>query len=107
MKESILDLYQQKYSELYPDMNDKLRKRDRKLLKPFFPYMKHLLTGRAKLPKFKGTVWRGVKVDLRTKYPKDKEFYWWAFSSVRRTPCPHTSRKPKSNRILCILPVLN
>jgi hypothetical protein len=32
-----------------------------------------------------GTVWRGVKgIDLRTFYPKGKEFYWWAFSSTTK-----------------------
>jgi len=72
-------------SELYPTLNTLLRNRDRKQLKPFFPFLKLLLLARAKLPKFQGTVWRGVKgVDLTEKYPKGKEFYWWAFSSTTK-----------------------
>ena len=37
------------------------------------------------LHRYVGVVWRGVKgVDLRSKYTKDKEFYWWAFSSTTK-----------------------
>jgi len=44
-----------------------------------------MLLARAKRPKFTGVVWRGVKgVDLRSQYTKDKEFYWWAFSSTTK-----------------------
>ena len=72
-------------SELYTTLNRLLRQRDRELLKPFFPYLLLLLTARRKLPKYVGTVWRGVKsIDLRTFYPKGKEFYWWAFSSTTK-----------------------
>jgi hypothetical protein len=72
-------------SELYPTLNRLLRQRDRQLLKPFFPYLLLLLTAQRKLPKYVGTVWRGVKgIDLRASYPKGKEFYWWAFSSTTK-----------------------
>ena len=72
-------------SELYPTLNSLLRTRDHQQLKPFFPFLKLLMLARAKLPKFQGTVWRGVKgVDLTEKYPKGKEFYWWAFSSTTK-----------------------
>merc|ERR1711976_1012756 len=66
-------------------LNSRLRDRDRKKLKPFFPYLQLLLSARAKLPKFAGVVWRGVKdVDLRKHYPKGKVLYWWAFSSTTK-----------------------
>jgi len=72
-------------SELYPTLNSLLRDRDRKKLLSFFPYLLLLLTARDKLPPFVGTVWRGVKgVDLRDKYPKGTELYWWAFSSTTK-----------------------
>ena len=62
-----------------------LRERDRKALKPFFHYLLLLLLARDKLPKYVGTVWRGVKgVDLRDKFPEGKEIFWWAFSSATK-----------------------
>ena len=72
-------------SDLYPTLNGLLRTRDRSTLKPFFPYLQLMLTARNKLPKYTGSVWRGVKgVDLRAQYPKDKEVWWWAFSSTTK-----------------------
>jgi hypothetical protein len=72
-------------SDFYPTLNRLLRTRDRSALKPFFPYLQLMLTARSKLPKYTGSVWRGVKgVDLRAQYPKDKEVWWWAFSSTTK-----------------------
>jgi len=72
-------------SELYPKLNDLLRQRDRTRLKPFLPYLRLLMDARRKLPRHVGTVWRGVKgVDLRDKYLKGSEVYWWAFSSTTK-----------------------
>ena len=74
-------------SGLYDELNRLLRMRQREQLKPFFPYMRLLLTARQKIkmPAYAGVVWRGVKgVDLRDKYPPDKEVYWWAFSSTTK-----------------------
>jgi hypothetical protein len=72
-------------SDFYPKLNRLLRTRDRSALKPFFPYLQLMLTARSKLPKYNSPVWRGVKgVDLRAQYPKDKEVWWWAFSSTTK-----------------------
>ena len=72
-------------SDFYPTLNRLLRTRDRSALKPFFSYLRLMLTARSKLPKYTGSVWRGVKgVDLRASYPKGKELYWWAFSSTTK-----------------------
>jgi hypothetical protein len=72
-------------SGFYPKLNQLLRTRDRSALKPFFPYLQLMLTARSKLPKYNSPVWRGVKgVDLRAQYPKDKEVWWWAFSSTTK-----------------------
>jgi len=72
-------------SDFYPKLNRLLRTRDRSALKPFFPYLQLMLTARSKLPKYTGSVWRGVKgVDLRAQYPKNKEVWWWAFSSTTK-----------------------
>jgi len=80
-------------SDFYPTLNRLLRTRDRSALKPFFPYLQLMLTARSKLPKYNSPVWRGVKgVDLRAQYPKDKEVWWWAFSST--TKQLHTLTNP-------------
>ena len=72
-------------SDFYPTLNRLLRTRDRSALIPFFPYLQLMLTARSKLPKYNSPVWRGVKgVDLRAQYPKDKEVWWWAFSSTTK-----------------------
>ncbi len=72
-------------SDFYPTLNRLLRTRDRSALKPFFPYLRLMLTARSKLPKYNSPVWRGVKgVDLRAQYPKDKEVWWWAFTSTTK-----------------------
>ena len=72
-------------SDFYPMLNRLLRTRDRSALIPFFPYLQLMLTARSKLPKYTGSVWRGVKgIDLRAKYPKDKDVWWWAFSSTTK-----------------------
>ena len=72
-------------SDFYPTLNRQLHTRDRSTLKPFFPYLRLMLTARSKLPKYTGSVWRGVKdVDHRADYPKGKELYWWAFSSTTK-----------------------
>eukprot|EP00802_Teleaulax_amphioxeia_P024368 Tamp_25057.p1 GENE.Tamp_25057~~Tamp_25057.p1 ORF type:complete len:203 (-),score=34.05 Tamp_25057:351-959(-) len=71
-------------SELYATLNGLLSNRDRSRLKPYFSYMRLLLEARAKLPVFKGVVWRGVKKDLRSKFRAGDEIFWWAFSSTTK-----------------------
>ena len=51
-----------------------------------------LLDARGKLPAFKGVVWRGVRRDLRSKFAKGAEIFWWAFSSTTKEVS--TLRKP-------------
>merc|ERR1719401_1972267 len=72
-------------SALCPSVNSKLRNRNRRELLPFFPILKLLMNAYRKLPKYTGTVWRGVKgIDLRQKYPKGSTLCWWslAFATV-------------------------
>jgi hypothetical protein len=70
-----------------------LGKRDRASLKPYFPYLKLLLTALHKLPPCTDvTVNRGVKLDplpdgsapppLANKYNEGDEPIWWGFSSA-------------------------
>eukprot|EP00929_Paragymnodinium_shiwhaense_P117369 TRINITY_DN8787_c0_g1_i2.p1 TRINITY_DN8787_c0_g1~~TRINITY_DN8787_c0_g1_i2.p1 ORF type:complete len:879 (+),score=275.15 TRINITY_DN8787_c0_g1_i2:107-2743(+) len=80
-------------SDLYPQMNACLRSCDRQQLKRYFPFLKLMLLARAKLPTFSGTVWRGVKADLRSQYSKGLETYWWAFSSTTKQMSTLTNPK--------------
>ena len=72
-------------SKLYPKLNGYLRDRDRRNLLPYFPYLRLLLDARRKMPRYVGTVWRGVQgVDLTAKFPRGMDIYWWAFSSTTK-----------------------
>ncbi len=67
---------------LYYILNATLRTEERRRLIPWFPYLKLILTALYKLPSFEGTVWRSVKVDLRSQYRKGEIYTWWAFSTA-------------------------
>ena len=68
---------------LYCVLNQVLRSERRGHIKPFFPYLKLLMTGLAKLPAFSDSpnLWRGVKGDLRAQYSVGKKLVWWGLSS--------------------------
>ena len=70
---------------LYFKLNACLRAADRGILKPWFLYLKLILTGLARLPSIERTVYRGIKCDLSSEYPEDKQFFWWGFSSCTTT----------------------
>lgn len=79
-----IHLYTQEWSEapsLYRCLNRALRSDDRSKVKPWFPFLKLLITALRQLPKFKGPVWRGLKKDVSAKYPSGLTFRWWPFSS--------------------------
>lgn len=70
-----------KEESFYYALNNLLRAADRNKLKPWFLYLKLLITALSKLPATLRTVYRGVKEDLHSAYPKDSTFVWWGFSS--------------------------
>ena len=70
-------------SWFYKEVNRTLRLRERESLKPFFSYLKLFLTGLHRLEPVDDTVFRGVKLDLSSKYGVD--VVWWAFSSATAT----------------------
>jgi hypothetical protein len=70
---------------LYFALNARLRAADRKKLKPWFLYLKLILTGLARLPSIERTVYRGIKLDLSSKYKQGDQFFWWGFSSCTTT----------------------
>jgi hypothetical protein len=66
---------------LYFVLNATLRAEDRRKLKPWFSYLKLLLTALSQLPITRNFVYRGVNMDLSQQYPIGKTFVWWGFSS--------------------------
>ena len=77
-------------SPFYKVLNKLLRNVDRSVLKPFFPYLKLMLTGLRRLRKEEVTVFRGIPIDIDSL--DDAEHYvvgntvvWWPFSSSTET----------------------
>ncbi|CAM4815343.1 unnamed protein product [Rotaria magnacalcarata] len=64
---------------LYTKLNNTLRSERREPLKPWFRYLKLILTALYKLPSLRTTVWRGVLGNLTDQY--DENHIWWGFSS--------------------------
>ncbi|CAF4195383.1 unnamed protein product, partial [Adineta steineri] len=64
---------------LYTLLNRTLRSERREPLRPWFRYLKLILTALYKLPSLKSTVWRGVHGNLSDEY--DDDHIWWGFSS--------------------------
>jgi hypothetical protein len=67
---------------LYSMLNSTLKKSDGQALRPYFKYLKLLLTALVKLPCAPlQTIWRGVNKDLSKDFPPGTPVTWWAFSS--------------------------
>jgi hypothetical protein len=70
------------HQSLYSMLNHTLKKADRENLRPYFKYLKLLLTALAKLPCVPQlTIWRGVNMDFSAEFPSGTSVTWWAFSS--------------------------
>lgn len=74
-----------KQKSFYFILNNALRAENRQRLKPWFRYLKLVVTALAKLPSARRCVYRGVKADLHQAYPKGKICIWWGFSSCTTT----------------------
>ena len=78
-----IHLYTMQWEEpnvsLYTKLNNILRSERREPLKPWFRYLKLVLTALYKLPSLKSVVWRGVRGNLSDQY--DEDHIWWGFSS--------------------------
>ncbi|CAF1095310.1 unnamed protein product [Adineta steineri] len=70
---------------LYYVLNKTLRTENRQKLRPWYSYLKLVLTALQKLPAEKQTIWRGVTLDLSQQYEVGKCYVWWAFSSCTRS----------------------
>ena len=81
-------LYSMEWSQaadsLYAVLNKTLRDENRNRLKPWFLYLKLLLTALGRLPSSPQIVFRGVKDNLSKDYQKGCTVIWWRFSSCTR-----------------------
>ena len=79
------------YTMQWPDSNDNLstilnkilRSEKRDILRPWFSYLRLILTGLFKLPPKKGIFWRGIRGNVNDQYRREK--VWWGFSSCTET----------------------
>src|SRR5262249_44783219 len=68
-------------SALYRQLNASLRHADRSKARPYFAYLKLFLSALTKLEPLKGSLWRGVALDLQAQYPTGRVITWWGVSS--------------------------
>lgn len=66
---------------LYRVLNEVLRVKDRSVLIPWHSYLKLFDSALKKLPAYRGSVWRGINVDISTNYKEGEVLTWWHFSS--------------------------
>ena len=66
----------------YSRLNETLRAENRDALKPWFAFLKLLMTALNKLPSSKTTVWRAVTNDIGTLPADNKETIWWSVNST-------------------------
>ncbi|CAF3209051.1 unnamed protein product [Rotaria sp. Silwood2] len=66
---------------VYYALNSTLRDEDRKCLKPWFLYLRLLLSALALLPSLHTHVYRGVKGNLKSALKIGEKIIWWGFSS--------------------------
>jgi hypothetical protein len=71
------------HESLYVKLNQTLRDEVRENLKPWFLYLKLLLTALYKLPSRRGTIWRIIQGQVDEDYVKNK--IWWGFSLCTET----------------------
>ncbi|CAF3482579.1 unnamed protein product [Adineta steineri] len=75
--------WEPRHNSFYIILNNTLQAANRQLLKPWFLYLRLIMTSLAKLPAdfHRLTVYRGVKLDLSAQYIKGSTVTWWGFSS--------------------------
>ncbi|CAF1244259.1 unnamed protein product [Rotaria sordida] len=74
------------HRSLYSKLNRALKAANREELRPYFKYLKLLLTAVVKLPCVsRMTIWRGVTKDYSANFPPGELVTWWTFSSCTTT----------------------
>ncbi|CAF4624078.1 unnamed protein product [Rotaria sp. Silwood2] len=66
---------------VYHALNSTLRNEDRKTLKPWFLYLRLLLSALALLPTLPVHVFRGIRGNFQGAYKAGEKIIWWGFSS--------------------------
>ncbi|CAF4064313.1 unnamed protein product, partial [Rotaria magnacalcarata] len=67
----------------YSVLNTILRSEERKAIKPWFPYLKLLMTALHKLKSRRyESCWRGIRGDLSAQFPIGTTGVWWTLTSV-------------------------
>lgn len=59
-----------------------LRAENRKVLKPWLPYLKLLITALEKLPSLETNVWRGIYGDVYSDFVDSNEETWWSINPL-------------------------
>jgi hypothetical protein len=65
----------------YSILNQTLRIEDRRLVIPWFSFIKLFDTALKKLPTVKGCIWRGIVGDFSDSYKQNQIVTWWNYSS--------------------------
>jgi hypothetical protein len=73
--------WQPSENSFYSILNKTLCNGNRSLLKPWFLYLKLIITALSKIPSERRSLNRGVKKDFSARYSQGKIFVWWGFSS--------------------------
>ncbi|CAF0822122.1 unnamed protein product [Adineta steineri] len=68
-------------SSIYRILNETLHLEDRSKVFPWFGYLKLLHSAISKLPKFQGTIFRGINKDVTMTFEKDQRITWWGITS--------------------------
>src|ERR1700722_16502835 len=70
----------------FSHLNDTLRAEKRRLLKPWFAFLKLFMTALEKLPSLEITVWRGVVSNVSSDFVDNSEEIWWSVNSCSKNP---------------------
>ncbi|CAF0729015.1 unnamed protein product [Adineta steineri] len=70
----------------FSKLNKDLRAKNRNALKPWFSYLKLLITALEKLPSLEITIWRGVNDDVSSSFINNDEEIWWGINSCSKDP---------------------
>ncbi|CAF3439911.1 unnamed protein product, partial [Rotaria sp. Silwood2] len=76
--------WQPREKSVFYILNKALRSENRQQLKPWFLFLRHILTVLAHLPSTVVTVYRGINMDLAAKYRTGTTIVWWGFSSCMK-----------------------